>query len=61
MDGNKRSSLVACELFLALNGRELTMEDTEAVMTWFALASGEMGEEGLAERIRRAMAPVEGD
>ncbi|MDQ0510629.1 type II toxin-antitoxin system death-on-curing family toxin [Ancylobacter amanitiformis] len=58
VDGNKRTSLVACELFLALNSLEMTMADTEAVTTWLALASGELSEEDLAERIRRAMRPA---
>lgn len=61
VDGNKRTSFVACELFLALNGHELTMEDAEAVMTWLALAAGELEEEELAGRIRQAMAPMEED
>lgn len=61
VDGNKRTSFVACELFLALNGHELTMDDTEAVTTWLALAAGELEEEELAGRIRGAMAAVEED
>lgn len=59
VDGNKRTSFVTCELFLDLNGHELTMEDAEAVTTWLALAAGELGEAELAERIRHATAPVE--
>lgn len=61
VDGNKRTSFVACELFLAINGHELTMDDTEAVTTWLALAAGELEEEQLAWRIRGAMAPMEED
>ena len=61
VDGNKRTSFVACELFLAINGHELTMDDTEAVTTWLALAAGELEEEELAGRIRQALAAVEED
>ncbi len=55
VDGNKRTSFVVCELFLALNGFELTMDDATAVATWLALAAGGMTEEALAERIRGAL------
>ena len=55
VDGNKRTSLVVCELFLALNGRELAMDDATAVLTWLALAAGELSEDDLAARIRTAI------
>ncbi|WP_238123360.1 MULTISPECIES: type II toxin-antitoxin system death-on-curing family toxin [unclassified Xanthobacter] len=51
VDGNKRTSFVVCELFLALNGYELTMDDATAVTTWLALAASELSEDELADRI----------
>jgi death-on-curing protein len=44
LDGNKRTSLVVCELFLNLNGIELTASDEAVVMTWLNLASGDISE-----------------
>lgn len=48
LDGNKRTSLVVAELFLALNGLELAASDAECVTTFLALAAGELTEEELA-------------
>ena len=48
LDGNKRTSLVVAELFLALNGLELTASDAECVTTFLALAAGDLTEEELA-------------
>lgn len=42
-------------LFLALNGCELAMDDATAVLTWLALAAGELSEDDLAARIRAAI------
>lgn len=55
VDGNKRTSFVVCELFLALNGYELTMDDAAAVTTWLALAASELTEDELARRIEEAL------
>jgi death-on-curing protein len=51
-DGNKRTALVVCELFLALNGRVLAASDAECVETFFALAAGALTEEALAAWVR---------
>lgn len=51
-DGNKRTSFVATELFLALNNCELHADDAECVMTWLALADGAMNESALADWFR---------
>ena len=51
LDGNKRTSLVAAELFLVLNGLELTSNDTETAATFLQLAAGELTEEALADWI----------
>jgi death-on-curing protein len=51
LDGNKRTSLVVAELFLELNGSELTATDAQCVTTFLQLAAGELTEEQLAEWI----------
>ena len=48
LDGNKRTSFVVSELFLALNGVELTVEDNAVVITWLKLARGHISEAELA-------------
>ena len=50
-DGNKRTSLVVAELFLELNGSELTATDAECVTTFLKLAAGDLTEEELADWI----------
>lgn len=55
VDGNKRTSFVVCELFLALNGYDLTMDDAAAVTTWLALAASELAEDELARKIEAAL------
>ena len=51
LDGNKRTSLVMAELFLELNGTELTATDAQCVTTFLALAAGDLTEEPLADWI----------
>jgi death-on-curing protein len=53
VDGNKRIALVAAELFLGLNGVDLTATDFQCVETFLALAAGEISEEELAVWIDR--------
>jgi len=53
LDGNKRTSLVVAELFLDLNGFELTATDADCVTTFLQLAAGELTEEELADWIAR--------
>ncbi len=48
IDGNKRASLVAAELFLHLNGLELVATDEECVVTFLRLAADEISEAELA-------------
>jgi len=57
VDGNKRTAFVATELFLALNGLELTADDAACVLTMLAVAAGEMGEDEFAAWIRAHLAP----
>ena len=52
IDGNKRTAAVVSETFLALNGYALTATDAEVVVTFLALASGELSEEELADWFR---------
>ncbi|AOV03232.1 MULTISPECIES: type II toxin-antitoxin system death-on-curing family toxin [Delftia] len=57
-DGNKRTAFVATELFLHLNGWELTAGDESCVLTMVALAAGELDEAGFALWIREHSAPL---
>ena len=58
LDGNKRTSLVVAELFMDLNGLELTASDAECVAAFLQLAAGELAEEKLAEWITAHAAPA---
>ncbi len=49
IDGNKRISFFAGEVFLALNGYELTADDGDCVLTMLAIADGSLSEEALSE------------
>lgn len=51
-DGNKRIALVVVDVFLQLNGRELTASEEEAVITFRDLAAGNVDEAALADWIR---------
>ena len=57
VDGNKRTAFVATELFLALNGSELTAGDADCVVTMLAVAAGTLDEAALAEWLRRHTRP----
>ena len=52
-DGNKRTAFVAVELFLMLNGWQLSASDTDAVLAMLAVAAGKVDEACFAEWIRR--------
>jgi len=51
-DGNKRTALVVADLFLMLNGYELTSSPSENVLTILGVADGSVSEEDLAAWIR---------
>jgi death-on-curing protein len=53
VDGNKRTSLVVAELFLALNGLSLDATDLECVEVWRSLAAGDVDEQDLALWFKR--------
>jgi death-on-curing protein len=52
VDGNKRTAAVISETFLVLNGYQLDASDAEVVVTFLALAAGELSEESLADWFR---------
>ena len=55
-DGNKRTAFVAVELFLALNGHDLTADDTDCILTMLRLAAGDTEEAAYAQWIRQHLA-----
>ena len=50
-DGNKRIALAILDVFLRLNGSELTADEMDAVDTIQSIAAGDITEEQLAEWI----------
>ena len=52
IDGNKRTGLVAAELFLQLNGWRLVVDDEDCVLTMLAVATGDITEEAFASWLR---------
>ena len=52
LDGNKRTALVATELFLLLNGYQLGATDTDCILTMLGVAAGELDEAAFATWIR---------
>ncbi len=55
VDGNKRTALVICRVFLKINGYDLTASGTDKYKIFMALAAGELSEDALAEWIRDAL------
>ena len=53
IDGNKRTALVACRVFIILNGHQLVATPTEKYLTFLNLADGSLSEEDLAEWLRK--------
>ena len=52
VDGNKRTALVAAELFLRLNGWQLVVPDADCVLTMLAVAAGDITEDEFAAWLR---------
>ena len=50
-DGNKRISLITCELFLKLNGKRLNATQTEKYHYYIAVAAGNLSKEEFAKWI----------
>jgi death-on-curing protein len=57
-DGNKRVALAIIDVFLRLNGYELTADEMDAVDTIQSLAAGEITEAELAEWIASHCVPM---
>lgn len=53
IDGNKRTALVAAELFLRLNGWRLEVGDADCVLTMLAVATGDITEDEFAAWLRQ--------
>jgi death-on-curing protein len=59
IDGNKRTAFIATELFLELNGYELSADDASCVMTMLTVAAGDMDESAFANWLRSRSEPRE--
>ena len=57
IDGNKRTGFVALELFLALNGYDLSATDADCVLTMVSVAAGELEEAAFAQWVRSHSQP----
>ena len=57
-DGNKRIGFLAMYVFLGLNGLEIEADETEVVDLMVAVASGQCGEEELADWLRSHLNPL---
>ena len=57
-DGNKRTSLIACQMFLQQNGLILVVPQPDQVQLIVSLASGEIGEPELEAWIRPRVRPL---
>ena len=53
IDGNKRTALVALELFLALNGQSLGAGDADTVLAILAMAAGTISDDDFIAWVRR--------
>lgn len=52
-DGNKRTAFVVTELFLLMNGYDLTADDAACVLTMLSVAEGSITESEFADWIKR--------
>lgn len=57
VDGNKRTSLVAAEVFLRRNGSMLDSDDATILDRWLRLAAGRLSEPELAVWLRPLLVP----
>ena len=53
IDGNKRTAIMACELFLAINGQELVANDEDTYIAMIGLADGSVSEQEFAKWLRQ--------
>jgi death-on-curing protein len=61
LDGNKRTAFTVMELFLNLNGLELTADDSSCVAIMLELAQGTLPENRLTDWLREWTQALEGD
>jgi len=61
LDGNQRTSFVAMNVFLILNGYEIETAEAEAVDVMLRLAAGSLDLDGLVPRIAAVVVPYSGD
>ena len=61
LDGNKRVGHLAMEMFLVLNGQELTAGVDEQETVIICLAAGKLSREEFAEWVRSRMSPFSGE
>lgn len=59
VDGNKRAAFLSIGVSLAINGFTLNAEQPDAIRTMLAVASGELGEDALANWIEDNLVPTE--
>ncbi len=52
LDGNKRTSYVTAQTFLALNGLTISSDEATRLQIWLALGAGKLSEEELADWLR---------
>ncbi len=57
VDGNKRTAYVVCRTFLVLNGWDMVGDLTDRYRVFLSLADGTLGEDELAEWLRRNSRP----
>lgn len=57
-DGNKRVALATIDVFLRMNGLQLTADEMDAVDTIQSLAAGNLTEEALAEWLTANSSPI---
>ncbi len=57
LDGNKRIGLIAMNMFLILNGKEIEAAEPEIVEKVLGIAKGEIDEETLSSWLRSVLVP----
>ncbi len=60
VDGNKRTAIVACEIFIELNGASLAAENVEIFPVVIALAEGRLGVGEFSTWLRARIPPIAG-
>ncbi len=60
VDGNKRTSIVCCEVFIELNGASLDVGDAELFPVVLELAEGHLGVEQFTQWLRAHLRPLGG-